>query len=114
MRLGQKVTNPGEFRTRVTLKQRTVTKDAGGFQKEALVTVATVWAKWVGVHGLEAWAANANNALRAATVTIRYRDDIDETWVASEGGDDYEIISIDDLQNRHDYLELKVQLIRSG
>jgi SPP1 family predicted phage head-tail adaptor len=114
MRLGQTVTNPGEFRTRVTLKQRATNIDTGGFQKEALVTVATVWAKWVGVHGSEAWAASAANALRAATVTIRYRAVVDETWVVSVDGDDYEIVSIDDIQHRHEYLELKLQLIRSA
>ncbi len=114
MRLGQKVTNPGELRTIVILKSRSVTTDAGGYQKQSLTTVATVWAKWVGVHGVEAWAATSANALRAATVTIRYRSDINETWVVSEGGDDYQIVSIDDLQHRHEYLELKLELIRSA
>jgi SPP1 family predicted phage head-tail adaptor len=114
MRLGQKVTNPGEFRTKVVLKSRSVLTDTGGYQKQSLTTVRTVWAKWVGVHGVEAWAANSANALRAATVTVRYYADIDESWVVSADGDDYEIVSIDDLQHRHEYLELKLQLIRSA
>jgi SPP1 family predicted phage head-tail adaptor len=114
MRLGNKITNPGELRTRVALKHRTTNIDPGGFQKEALSTVRTVWAKWVGVHGMEAWAANSANALRAATVTTRYYTDVDETWVVSEGVEDYQIVSIDDLQHRHEYLELKVELIRSA
>ena len=114
MRLGTKVTNPGEMRKKVTLKRRLPTIDPGGFQKESLVTVASIWAKWIGVHGSEAWAANANNALRAATVTIRYRDDVDETCVIDLDGLNYEIVSMDDIQQRHEYIELKLQLERSG
>ena len=114
MRIGTKVTNPGELRTRVILKKRTVTLDPGGFEKEIPITIAAVYARWVGVHGVEAWAANSANALRAATVLIRYRSDVDETCLVVQDGLNYEIISMDDIQQRHEYLELKLQLIRSG
>jgi SPP1 family predicted phage head-tail adaptor len=114
MKIGSKVTNPGEIRTRVTLKSRTVTVGTGGFQTPTLTTLATVSAKWVNVHGSEVWAANAVNAMRAATVTIRYRDDIDETCVVVLDGENYEITSMDDIQQRHEYIEMKVQLFKSG
>ena len=114
MRIGTKITNPGELNIQVTLKRRSSTVDPGGFQKEALTTLAVVWAKWIGVHGSEAWAANSVNALRAATVTIRYRADVDETCLVTLDGLDYEIVSMDDIQQHHEYIELKLQLIRSG
>lgn len=114
MRIGTKVTNPGELRTRVELKRRTVITDPGGFEKESLAVISRVWAKWVGVHGSEAWAANAQNALRAATVLIRYRNDVDETCLVALAGLNYEIVSMDDIYQRHEYLELKLQLVRSG
>jgi SPP1 family predicted phage head-tail adaptor len=114
MRIGTVVTNPGQFRTKVTLKSRSSTVDPGGYQEETLTTIASVWAKWIGVHGSEAWAANTANALRAATVTIRYRSDVDETCLVELDGLDYEIVSMDDIQQRHEYIELKLQLIRSG
>jgi SPP1 family predicted phage head-tail adaptor len=114
MRIGTKVTNPGDFRTRVTLKKRMVVEGTGGFQTPSLIPLAMVWAKWVNVHGSEAWAASSMNAMRAATVTIRYRDDIDETCVVVLDGNNYEITSMDDIQQRHEYIELKLQLIRSG
>ncbi len=114
MRIGSVVTNPGELRTQVTLKRRTVIVDPGGFEKEGLETIAVEWARWIGVHGSEAWAANSANALRAATVLIRYRPDIDETCLVNLEGLNYEIVSIDDIRQVHEYLELKVQLIRSG
>ena len=114
MRIGTKITNPGELNKLVTLKTRSSTVDPGGFQKEALTTLAVVWAKWVGLHGSEAWAANSVNAQRAATVMIRYRADVDETCLITLDGLNYEIISMDDIQQHHEYIELKLSLIRSG
>lgn len=102
------------MRTRITIKTRTVATGTGGFQTPTLTTLASVWAKWVNVHGQEAWAANSVNAMRAATVTIRYRDDIDETCVLVLHGENYEITSMDDIRQLHEYIEMKVQLIKSG
>lgn len=114
MKIGSKITNPGDYRTNITLKRRTLTTDAGGFPIRTLTTLATVWAKWVNVHGSEVWAASTVNAMRAATVTIRYLAGIDETCVIVLDGENYEIISMDDIQQRHEYIELKVQLVKSG
>jgi SPP1 family predicted phage head-tail adaptor len=114
MRIGTAITNPGFLRVRGILKRRSPTVDPGGFQKEALTTIAIIWGKWVGVHGSEAWAANSANALRGGTYLIRYRDDVDETCVITLDGLDYEIVSMDDIQLMHEYIELKLQLIRSG
>jgi SPP1 family predicted phage head-tail adaptor len=91
-----------------------VTVGTGGFQTPTLTTIAVVWAKWVGVHGSEAWVAQTVNAMRAATVLVRYRDDVDETCVVVLDGENYEIVSMDDIQQRHEYIELKVQLMRPG
>lgn len=114
MKIGQNITNPGEMRTRVTIKTRSVTDGLGGFQTPTLVTLASMWARWVGVHGSEAWAASSVGAVQAATVLIRYRDDIDTTCVVVLNGNNYEITSIDDIQQRHEYLELKVQRMVPG
>jgi len=114
MKIGAKVTNPGEMRTKVTLKSRAVANGTGGFQTPTLTTIAEVDAKWVGVHGSEAWAASSVNAMRAATVLIRYRSDIDETCVVVLDGINYEITSMDDIQHRHEYIELKVQRMVPG
>jgi SPP1 family predicted phage head-tail adaptor len=96
------------------LKRRTVTTGTGGFQTPILTTVATVWARWVGVHGSEAWAASSVGASQAATVLIRYIEDMDTTCVVTLDGNNYEITSIDDIQQRHEYLELKVQRMVPG
>jgi SPP1 family predicted phage head-tail adaptor len=114
MKIGTKVTNPGELNTRIRLKRRSVTIGIGGFQTAIHTTVSSVWAKWVGVHGSETWAANSVNALRAATVLIRYQTDVDETCVVELDGEDYEITSMDDIQQRHEYIELKVKWVKPG
>ena len=116
MKVGEKIINPGEIRTLVTIKTRSSTLDPGGFQVQTLTPIDTVRARWIGVHGQEAWAANSANALKAATVLLRYPRGyrINETMVISLDGDDYEIVSIDDIQLRHEYIELKLQLIQSA
>lgn len=114
MNLNGKVTNPGELRTKVTLQRRTVTTLAGGFQKPAREDIATVWAKWENVHGSEAWQAANLHASQAATVTIRYRADVDTTCYVMLGSQVYEIVSMDDVRNRHEYIELKVRRVVEG
>jgi SPP1 family predicted phage head-tail adaptor len=114
MRIGDKVTNPGELRTSIGVQSRTVTKDAGGFPIETWSTIATVWAKWTNVHGQEAWIAQTNQAGQAATVLIRYRSDIDPTCAVLKGSDRYEIVSMDNVGERNEYIELKVIRKREG
>lgn len=109
MIIGGRVWNPGEMRTSVVLKKREVATDAGGFHAATWTTLATVFSKWVNVHGREAWDAQAAGAESAATVTIRYRNDIDTTCAVEKDGVVYEIVSVDDIQERHELLELKVK-----
>jgi SPP1 family predicted phage head-tail adaptor len=114
MNLNGKPTNPGDLRVPVTLQKRTVTSETGGFQTPTWSNIANVWAKWVGVHGSEAWAAQSITAQAAATVTIRYRAGIDKTCAVLLGSDRYEIVSIDDIHMKHEYLELKVTRMEAG
>jgi SPP1 family predicted phage head-tail adaptor len=112
--LNGKVTNPGELRTRVVLESRSVSIETGGFQAPAWSTIAEVWAKWINAHGPEVWTAEAAGAVAPATVTIRYRAGIDATCAIRKGAERFEIVSIDDIQERHEYLEIKVKRMRSG
>lgn len=106
--------NPGELRTQVILQSRSVTSGTGGFQTATWSTIATVWAKWTNAHGSEVWAAQSIQAEAPATVLIRYRIGIDTTCAVLKGSDQFEIVSIDDIAERHEYLELKVRRMRSG
>jgi SPP1 family predicted phage head-tail adaptor len=107
-------TNPGDLRTQITLQTRSISTASGGFQSPTYTTLATVLCKWVNVHGLEVWQSQITEAMAPATVLMRYRNDVDLTCVVVKDGKTYEIISIDDIFNRHEYLELKVVLIRTG
>lgn len=114
MILNGKIINPGELRTQITLQQRSVASDGGGFQVPTWSTIATVWARWTNVHGAEVWAAQTVQAEQPATVLIRYVSGLNTTCAVLKGSDQFEIVSIDDIQDRHEYLELKVQRVRSG
>jgi SPP1 family predicted phage head-tail adaptor len=114
MNLNGKITNPGELRTRVLLAPAILSSGSGSFQRRVPDTVHAVnaWAKWSTVHGSEVWTAAANQAIDPATVLIRYRSDLDSTWYISKdnGASWYELVGApDDIQERHEYMELKVQ-----
>lgn len=114
MNINNQTTNPGDLNVSVTLQNRVTTPDAGGFQIQSWTNIATVWAKWRNVHGSEAWQAAAIAAEGAATVTIRYRSDVNETCAVLKGSERYEIISLDNIQERSEYIELKVRRVRDG
>lgn len=113
MILNGKMINPGELRTKINLHSRTVSKDPGGFPVEGTALIkAGVWCKWTNGHGSEVWAAVATRAKETATVLMRYRADLDETCLIEKGNKFFEIVAIDNIQERNEYLELKVK--RSG
>jgi SPP1 family predicted phage head-tail adaptor len=114
MRINEKPINPGELRTPITLKKRTVTTDAGGFKKEVYASAATVYARWQNAHGREVWTADMAGAIAPATLLIRYMAGIDESWVVDKNGEIFEIVSIDNIMERNEYLEIKVKRLKTG
>ncbi len=114
MKINEKPFNPGELRTLIILKKRSVATATGGFQSPTWSTIASVYAKWENAHGNEALAADSMGAEAFATVTIRYRADVDETWAVEKGGKIWEVFSMDNIRERGELLELKVRRMRSG
>lgn len=114
MKIGSKVSNPGDMRTKISLKTRTVTQDAGGFSIPANTTIATVWSKWVNAHGREMMEGLINQVDMPALVLIRYRDDVDTACVVVKGSLTYEILSMDNISERGEYLELRVRRMKAG
>jgi SPP1 family predicted phage head-tail adaptor len=114
MNINGEPTNPGELRTRITLARRNIVKQPGGAQKYEPVSIATVYAKWVNLHGSEVWQAATVNAVQPATVFIRYRGDIDTTCLVILNGTIYEIVAMDNVRQRNEYIELKVQATGAG
>lgn len=114
MNLNGKTFNPGELRTLISLQQRAITTGSGGFQVPDWETIGSVYAKWENAHGSEVWAADSAGAEQPATVTIRYQEDLDTTCAVLLNGVRFEIISIDDIRQRGELMELKVRRMRSG
>jgi SPP1 family predicted phage head-tail adaptor len=118
MRLGGRTTNPGDLRTPITLLRRVSVETGGptwpGAKHEDFAPIADVKAAWTNVHGSEAWTAASLQVQEPATVRIRYRSDVDQTCAVKKKGVIYQIISIDNIQERNEYLELKVSAWRPG
>lgn len=115
MIIGSKATNPGELRIPARFYSREISTQAGGFQKpDVTELIDEAWVKWTNVHGSEAWIANSVQAEAGATVLRRYREGIDATCVIEKGGEYFEIVSLDNIGERGEYLELKVKLWRPG
>ena len=114
MKIGDNITNPGELRTKITLEERKLVEDAGGFATPAVGQQIQTWCRWINLHGNEIWQADAAGASKAATILIRYQPDLDETWRVIYRGNTWEIRSIDNIRERNEYQELKIAMIGAG
>jgi len=103
--------NAGELRTSITLQLPTIGADAGGAQKPTYANAATnpiVKARWINAHGQEN-VQTAVKSVQRATVTIRHREDVLTTWRVLKGGEAWQIISIDPVQDRKRWIEMIVE-----
>ena len=107
----------GDLRTNIRI-QKEVTTGTGSFATKAWYdlddtahagTAYSIQAQWVNVHGSEAWVANSVQAQLGATVTIRYRSDITPACRILLGTLPYQIVSLDNIRQRNEWLEIKVK-----
>lgn len=107
----------GDMRTRVTVKKPTRSVDADGFHTETWANVfpGMTRCKWVSAHGSEAMENNRLDVGRVATLTMRFTSLVDETccvWYENDTQDAahaWKIISINDPEGRHAFLEIIVR-----
>lgn len=116
-----KYANPGELRTPVLFMRVNREEDKDGFSAEveecvfgndALGNPVPIYCKWVNVHGYEVWQAKELQLNDPATITARYSPLLDdETLIVYKQGDErpYEVVSIDNVEQRDVWLEIKVQ-----
>ena len=110
-----KYANAGELRTAVYFKRIERETDGEGFPVEREVNVfgedKYVLGKWVNAHGSEAFTAMQLELREPATLTVRYSPLIKETLLVYKGNDSapYEVISVDNVEERNAWLEIKVQ-----
>jgi SPP1 family predicted phage head-tail adaptor len=105
-----------DLRTRITFQEPTIAKDAGGAQKTTYANIGTnptVWAQWINDHGQEVITSEAQKSVQSATVRIRHRTDIVETWRVLKGNEAWRIFSIDPVQGRNRWVELRVERVKA-
>jgi head-tail adaptor len=106
-----KYANAGELRTPIRFVAITRTVDSDGYPTEVETEVIKTNCKWVNVHGTEVFTAMQQQLKEPATITMRYSPLINQKLIVYKGTDaePYEVISIDDVEDRHRWLEIEVQ-----
>lgn len=118
----------GELRTRIYIRKtvksaETVDEDGVAHETEQSVfkpdTLGKerMWhCKWVNAYGSEVFTAMQMQVQEPATLTMRYSPLIQPDQLVYKVGDPlpYEIISINDVEERHCWLEVKVQRRRAA
>lgn len=104
-----------DLRTRITFQQPTINKNTSGVQKATyanIATIPTVWAQWINDHGEEAIQSDVEKSVQRATVRVRYRSDIVATWQVLKDGVAWKILSVDPVQDRNRWIELRVEQVK--
>lgn len=111
----------GELRTPIRI-QREISDGTGSFAAKKWVDICDesdpnypyILAKWVNVHGSEAWVADSLQAQLGATITIRYRKDVKCAYIILLDETKFKIVSIDNIRQRNEWLEIKVKAAEMG
>jgi hypothetical protein len=112
--------NAGELRTPVYFKSvsrttgtngNTIPEEENVFGQDADKHDIPVRVKWVNVHGTEVMTALQLKLREPAVITMRYSPLINRLLVVYKEDDPvpFEIISVDDVENRHKWMEINVQ-----
>lgn len=110
-----KQVNPGELGTLIKIKRCIEIKDDEGFKTRNWVNVfgkdVFVGCHWSNAHGQEALTAASLDLKEPATLTMRYSDKITPECRIYKKSDPqpFEIISIDNVNEQNQWLEIKVQ-----
>lgn len=101
----------GDLKHPVTLQKPTRSTDAKGKPITTYTDVITVYADKSDVSGREFYAAQAYHAEDTVTFTIRWRDELKDTWRVKHGGVIYEINEINHLGYMQDFMRLKCKAL---
>ena len=116
-----KSANPGELRTPVFFKRMSRERDGEGFWSDTEVNVfgkdgagkdIPCMCKWVNAHGTDVFQGMQLEIREPATITTRFSSKLTDPKLIIYKGTDpcpYEVISIDNVEERSVWLEIKVQ-----
>jgi len=109
----------GELRTRIRIQHNLKTTAQSGFNKDIWVDIGNIseaeqpkyiYAKWQNAFGNEVWVAESAQVKNSATITIRYNPLVKSTCrILRDDGVIYQIVSIDDVDQRHRFMQIKVK-----
>lgn len=103
----------GEMKTKITIKGKTETQGPGGYPRETWSDLfgEKVWCKWVNAYGQELFEGLRLDLKEAATITMRYSDKVNPKCEIYREDDSkpYEVISVNDILDKHQFLEIKVK-----
>jgi len=85
--------NPGELKHRVTIQERSVTRDTDGGESESWVDFATVWAAVEPLQGREFFAAQQTNSEVTGKVRLRYLAGVKPTMRVLFGARVFDILA---------------------
>lgn len=101
----------GDLRHPVVLMQPANTVNDKGRPVKAWRDQATVYAAKADVSGREFYEAQAYHAENTVTFTIRWRPDVTPEWRLRHAGQVYEIVEVNHLGYRYDFIRLKTRMI---
>lgn len=110
-----KSANAGELRTKVYFFGTAKEIDDEGFTQTVKVNPfgegVAVKCKWKNAHGSEVFTAMQLQLRDPATLTCRYSPKITQqlSVVKCSDNSEYDIVSIDNVEERNEWLEIKVQ-----
>jgi SPP1 family predicted phage head-tail adaptor len=102
-----------DFRHRISLQQKLITKDPEGIPIENWQNISTIWAAVEPLRGREYFQAAAVQSQNMIRFTIRYRKGITSEIRILYDSKLYDIQSIIDVEGRHQQLELMAKEVTS-
>ena len=104
----------GELRTKIIIEAKTGGRTSNGYSGEEWANVfpdgRAVFCKWVNAYGSDVIEVRRAGLEEYATLTMRYTARLAPDCRITRAGErrPYEVISINDVEDRHVWLEVKV------
>ena len=106
--------NAGELRTKIRVFRPAEESDSDGYTSGRVNVFGENgyrYCKSGNAHGTEVYEARQAGVTEPATLTLRYTPKITTTCIIyrDKDPDPYEVISLNDVENKHVWLEVRVQ-----
>lgn len=106
--------NPGELNKRIEFYAKSATTDGDGFYSDTETLYYSCFAKFSRTSGTEMMKAGADMSEVNARFLIRYpkTKTIIESLVLKYNGNTYEIVFVNDYEDKHEYIEIFTKLVK--